>query len=135
MFFLALQHTCKSQFLVNSIHNVMFYNAPVFIEFITVLICDEMMVGNAENELIHWATVPILKALVGLFRCPPAPFCCQAAECFAESWAAKRGNVSGRGQIDLSFQLQPKAATIIKLGLDHVVKSDNRDMDGSTKAG
>ena len=64
--------------------------------------------------------------------------CCQAAECFAESWAAWHGYVGHGGQIDQSFQLRPKAATIIKFGLDHVVviyKALNREMEESTQAG
>lgn len=94
---------------------------------------------GAENELIHWATVLILQSYNSFLLVPASPLlCCQAAECFAESWAAWQGYVGGRSQIDQSFQPRPKAATIIKLGLDHVVvihKAHNREIEASTQAG
>lgn len=86
-----------------------------------------------------WAMVLILQSYNSFLLVPASPLlCCQAAECFAESWAAWQGYVGGRSQIDQSFQLQPKAATIIKLGLDHVVvihKAHNREIEASTQAG
>lgn len=58
--------------------------------------------------------------------------CCQAAECFAESWAAWQGYVEAKL---ISLKLQPKAATIIKLRLDHVFvihKAHNTEMEANT---
>lgn len=72
------------------------------------------------------------------FGARQSPLCCQAAECFVESWAALKGYIRARSQIDQSFQLQPKAATIIKLDLDHAVviyKARYGEMEGSTWAG
>lgn len=98
---------------------------------------------RAENELIQWATVLILESYVSFFfwffvLCArQSLLCCQAAECFVKSWAAWKGYIRARSQIDQSFQLQPKAATKLKLGLDHAVviyKAYNREMEESTWA-